>query len=106
MELILDKKICDFVGYDRGTKIHSVEFVPTGRGLGYAYMVDVADRNYALANPNRATKPTKYNEHLMSLEEFKTIFKNRHTFNQALRGCTSFGNFEKALANKSKKYRQ
>ena len=106
MELILDKKLCEFIGYDRGTAIESVEWVSTGRGLGYAHMVDVTGREYALGNPNRATKPVKYGEHLMSAEEFKTIFKSSHSFNQALRGCTTFVNFEKAIQNKSKKYRQ
>ena len=106
MELLLDYAMCLAVGYDRGTLIQSVEWVATGRGLGYAHMVDVTGREYALGNPNRATKPVKYGEHLMSAEEFETIFNSSHSFNQALGGCALLSNFEKAIANKSKKYRQ
>ena len=95
MELLLDKQMCDFIGYDRGTAIESVEWVSTGRGLGYAHMVDVTGREYALGNPNRATKPLKYNEHLMSAEEFKTIFKSSHSFNQALEVAQLFCEFRK-----------
>ena len=50
MELLLDKAMCDFIGYDRGCAIDSVEFVTTGRGLGYAFMLDVQGREYVLGN--------------------------------------------------------
>tara|TARA_Y100000361_G_C11053106_1_gene286344 strand:- start:255 stop:575 length:321 start_codon:yes stop_codon:yes gene_type:complete len=106
MELLLDKKLCEFIGYDRGTAIESVEWLSTGRGLGYAFMVDIAGREYVLGNPNRATKPTKYSEHLMTADEFKEIFKQSKGFNRALRGCATIDNFKNAQANKSKKYRQ
>ena len=56
MELLLDKKMCDFIGYDRGCAIESVEYVTTGRGLGYAFMVDVTGREYVLGNPNSSNK--------------------------------------------------
>jgi len=106
MELILTREILDFVGYDRGAKIETIEFVPTSRGLGYAVMVDEQNRDYVLGNPNRATRPTKYNEHLMGFEEFKSIMKNSNSLNWSLRGCTSLKNFQRAIDNKSKKYRQ
>ena len=106
MELILDKAMCDFIGYDRGCAIDSVEFVTTGRGLGYALMIDVQGREYVLGNPNRATKPTKYGEHLMTKDEFIETFKTSKGFNKALQGITTIANWDRAKANNSKKYRQ